>query len=161
MAYWVVLCCTGTWVLIWGQFTVIDDEHCWLWSSWGIFISMAGDMHQPHTCFSISWQLRVFLCNVPNLFAALADSLPLEQCLVAYSTFRKWTSSCQCFKVTAQKRLVTIRVRIWGHLGIGISQQWSLGRWAAGLKCYPIHLPKKKKEYMTVCDTWSVTEKKC
>lgn len=154
MASWAVSCAAfGTWVLMWGhelKLAVTDDEHCWLWNSQGPFISVAGDMHLPHTGFSISWKLSVFLCNIPIFFATQVFSLPHEQCLVTFSAFRKWPSSCLCFKITAQKQFVTIRVRVWRHFGMWISQQWSLGRWAAGLKCYPIHLPKKMNIWQCV-----------
>lgn len=68
MASWVVSCTAfGTWVLIWGhelKLAVLDDDHADLGVNGGPFIIMAGDRHLPHTCFSISWKLSIFLCNI-------------------------------------------------------------------------------------------------
>jgi len=45
------------------------------------FVSMGGGVHPPHTSFSTSWKVSIFLCDIPVLLPRQASGFPLHAVL--------------------------------------------------------------------------------
>ena len=138
----------GTCVLIWGhklKLAVTDDDPCWLWSccetfcqyGWWCAPTSHVLFHQLESEYIPLWH--------PGLASEAGFRLPPACSALWHSAFRKWPMALQGFKITAQKRFVTIRVRGWRSLGAECRSPGS-ARWEGGLvglKCHPSLFLKK------------------
>lgn len=138
----------GTCVLIRGhklKLAVTDDDHCWLWS-------------HCETCHQYGWwrastshilfhqlESEYIPLQLPHLPSKAGFQFPPRSSALWHTTFRKWPISFRCFKITAQKLFVTIKVRDWRSSGAECrspsSDHWEGG--LAGLKFHPFLFLKK------------------